>query len=126
MQKLCDGLAAFAGLMGAGGVAAAAASAHIAGGARLGNVALILLVHAVAILVLSGRAREAGSAARLWLASALVIALGATLFSADIAVLTLRGARLFPMAAPTGGVTMILGWLIASGAGLTRIARGAR
>ena len=71
MQKLYDGLAAFAGLMGAGGVAAAAASAHMAGGARLGNVALILLVHAVAVLVLSGRAREAGPSARLWLASAL-------------------------------------------------------
>jgi uncharacterized membrane protein YgdD (TMEM256/DUF423 family) len=126
MQKSYDGLAAFAGLMGAGGVVAAAASAHMAGGARLGNVALILLVHAVAVLVLSGRAREGGPAARLWLVSALVIAVGATLFSTDIALLTLRGARLFPMAAPTGGVTMILGWLIACGAGLTGLVRGSR
>ena len=126
MQKLYDGLAAIAGLMGASGVAAAAASAHMAGGARLGSVALILLVHAVAILVLSGRARDAGPAARLWVASALVIALGAALFSTDIALLTLRGARLFPMAAPTGGTTMILGWLIACGAGLTRLVRGSR
>jgi uncharacterized membrane protein YgdD (TMEM256/DUF423 family) len=126
MQKLYDGLAAFAGLMGAAGMAAAAASAHLAGGARLGNVALILLVHAVAVLVLSGRAREAGPAARIWLASAVVIALGAVLFSTDIALLTLRGARLFPMAAPTGGTTMILGWLIACGAGLTGLVRGSR
>jgi uncharacterized membrane protein YgdD (TMEM256/DUF423 family) len=126
MQKLHDGLAAFAGLMGAGGVAAAAASAHMAGGARLGQVALMLLVHAVAVLVLSGRAREAGPAARVWLASALVISLGAALFSADVALLTLRGARLFPMAAPIGGSMMILGWLIACGAGLTGLVRGVR
>ncbi len=76
--------------------------------------------------MLSGRTREEGPTARLWLASALIIAVGATLFSTDIALLTLRGARLFPMAAPTGGVTMILGWLIACGAGLTGLVRGSR
>jgi uncharacterized membrane protein YgdD (TMEM256/DUF423 family) len=116
-------LAAFAGLMGASGVAAAAASAHMPGGARLSSVALVLIAHAAAILALTLRSRETGLAARLWLVSALVLALGAALFSADIALLTLRGARLFPMAAPTGGVAMIVGWLIASGAGLAEFAR---
>jgi uncharacterized membrane protein YgdD (TMEM256/DUF423 family) len=123
MQKFIDALAAFAGLMGAGGVAAAAASAHTGGGARLATVAMILLVHAAAVLALSARAlngggREAKGNERLWLASALALAFGASLFSADIVLLTLRGARLFPMAAPTGGMTMIAGWLLASAAGL--------
>jgi uncharacterized membrane protein YgdD (TMEM256/DUF423 family) len=116
-------LAAFAGLMGAGGVAAAAASAHMPGAARLSSVALVLLAHAAAILALTLTSREAGLAARLRLASALVLAMGAALFSADVALLTLRGARLFPMAAPTGGIAMIVGWLIASGAGLAEFAR---
>ena len=118
MQKIIDALAAFAGLMGAAGVAAAAASAHIGGGARLAPVAMILLVHASAVLALSARAKETSGLARLWLVSALSLAFGAALFSADIALLTLRGARLFPMAAPTGGMTMIVGWLLASAAGL--------
>jgi uncharacterized membrane protein YgdD (TMEM256/DUF423 family) len=118
MQKIIDALAACAGLMGAGGVAAAATSAHIGGGARLANVAMILLVHAAAVLAVSARARETDGNQRLWLASALALVFGAALFSADIALLTLRGARLFPMAAPSGGMTMIAGWLLASAAGL--------
>ena len=118
MQKTIDGLAVLAGLMGACGVAAAAAAAHMPGGAPLASVAMILLVHAAALPSLTARARDAGKTARIWLASAIVLALGATLFSADVALLTLRGARLFPMAAPTGGVTMIAGWLLVSMAGL--------
>lgn len=124
MQKITDGLAAFAGLMGACGVAAAAAAAHAPGGARMASVALILLVHAAAILDVTTRAKDATS--RLWLAAALVLAFGATLFSADVSLLTLRGTRLFPMAAPTGGVTMILGWLIVAIAGLAGFSRRSR
>jgi uncharacterized membrane protein YgdD (TMEM256/DUF423 family) len=125
MRKIIDGLAAFAGLMGASGVAAAA-SAHVAGAGRLSSVALVLLAHAAAILGLTARAADGAPFARVWLASALVLALGAALFSGDIALLTLRGARLFPMAAPTGGVAMIIGWLIASGAGLAALTKSYR
>jgi uncharacterized membrane protein YgdD (TMEM256/DUF423 family) len=118
MGKILDALNAWAGLLGACGVAAAAAAAHLSGGEHMRSVALILLVHAAALLGLTARAREDSYGARLWLASALAIALGAALFSADVTLLTLRGARLFPMAAPTGGTTLILGWLIACAAGL--------
>ncbi len=127
MRKVIDGLAAFAGLMGACGVAAAAAAAHAPGGARMASVALILLVHAAALLNLATRSETAGRDApgrgRLWLAAAIVLAFGATLFSADVTLLTLRGARLFPMAAPTGGMAMILGWLIAGAAGVAGFSR---
>ena len=126
MRKIIDGLAAFAGLMGACGVAAAAASAHLPGAARLSGVALVLLAHAAAVLCLSARAKDNAPQGRAWLASALVLALGAALFSGDVALLTLRGARLFPMAAPTGGIAMIFGWLIASGAGLAGMANSYR
>ena len=85
--------------------------------------AMILLVHAAALLALAARAKESDEKPKLWLASALALALGATLFSADVALLTLRGAHLFPMAAPTGGMTMIAGWLLASAAGFAGLFR---
>lgn len=123
MRKILAALNAWAGLLGACGVAAAAAAVHLPGAENLRSVALILLVHAAALLGLTARAREGSPGARLWLASALAIASGATLFSADVTLLTLRGARLFPMAAPSGGTTMILGWLAASAAGLSDLFR---
>jgi uncharacterized membrane protein YgdD (TMEM256/DUF423 family) len=126
MRKWTDLLSALAGLLGAAGVAAAAAAAHVAGGAKLSSVALILLVHAAAVLCLCGRAREDDPAARLWCASAAILALGAALFSADVSLFILRGGRLFRMAAPIGGSTMIFGWLVASAAGLVGFARGYR
>ncbi len=123
MRKILDALNAWAGLLGACGVAAAAAAVHLPGAENLRSVALILVVHAGALLGLTARAAKNAAGARLWLASALAIALGAALFSADVALLTLRGARLFPFAAPTGGSAMILGWLIACAAGLADLFR---
>jgi uncharacterized membrane protein YgdD (TMEM256/DUF423 family) len=110
MRKAGDFLTIWAGLMGACGIGAAAASAHLAGGEHLSSVALILLVHAAAVLALITRAQDTLTP-RPWLLAAAVLTLGASLFSADVALLTLRGARLFPMAAPIGGTTMIVGWL---------------
>jgi len=113
MAKSARFLAAWAGLMGAAGVAAAAASAHVANGANMGSVALILLAHACAILALtSPRFALPG------LFAAAVMAIGASLFGADVSLLTLAGRRLFPMAAPTGGSLLIFGWLVAAFAGL--------
>lgn len=122
MRRILDALNAWAGLLGACGVAAAAA-AHRPGAENLRSVALILLVHAAALLGLTNRAREGSPGARLWLAAALAIAFGAALFSADVSLLTLRGARLFPMAAPSGGTMMILGWLAACAASLSDLFR---
>ncbi len=118
MKRILCGLTAFAGLMGACGVAAAAAAAHMPGGARLSSVALVLLVHAAAVLNLATRAGDpqvvgdSRADPRFWLAAGLALAFGAALFSSDVTLLTLRGARLFPMAAPTGGMTMIFGWML--------------
>jgi uncharacterized membrane protein YgdD (TMEM256/DUF423 family) len=122
MQKAFVAVNACAGLFGACGIAAAAAAAHMEG-ERLNSVALILLVHAAALLGLTARAEKGGLGGRLWFASALTLCLGAALFSADVSLLILRGSRLFPMAAPIGGTTMILGWLIAFFAALVDFVR---
>ncbi|MFZ1681462.1 MAG: DUF423 domain-containing protein, partial [Rhizobiaceae bacterium] len=43
--------------------------------------------------------------------AAAIIALGVALFAGDLALRAFAGTRLFPMAAPTGGIAMIAGWL---------------
>jgi uncharacterized membrane protein YgdD (TMEM256/DUF423 family) len=108
-------LLVYAGLAGAAGVALAAVGAHGNAMEPLTPAAHFLLMHvaaAVAIVAVAMRAqRPAG-----FLIAALIVLIGATLFSGDIAARTLWDTRLFPMAAPTGGTTMILGWLVLAGA----------
>ena len=110
MKSLPNALACLAALMGASGVALAAASAH-GGGNELGRTASeFLLIHAAALLGVSAHARVALSA-RAPLAVGLLLGLGAILFAADLASRAFLGDRLFPFAAPIGGSTMILGWV---------------
>jgi uncharacterized membrane protein YgdD (TMEM256/DUF423 family) len=99
-------LLALAGLMGAAGVALAAAGAHL-GGDKLSTAALFLLIHASAVAGLAG----GQTPRRGLLLAAGLLALGAFLFSGDIAARAFWGARLFPMAAPAGGMILIAGWL---------------
>ena len=98
-------LLAAAGLLGAAGVGLAAAAAH-RGGANLDVAANLLMIHAAAVaaLALAGRGG-------LLLGGATLLALGATLFAGDIALRAFAATRLFPMAAPSGGIAMMLGWL---------------
>lgn len=97
----------FAGLIGAWGVAAAAASAHGAEERMWSAVALVALAHAGAFVALSLAGRD-----RQWTRiAALAIGVGIVLFCGDMTLRSLTGHRLFPMAAPTGGVVMIAGWL---------------
>jgi uncharacterized membrane protein YgdD (TMEM256/DUF423 family) len=95
--------------MGAAGVALAAAAAH-AGGSGLDSASLMLLVHAAVVAAL---ARPGAGQAAGWpfLVVAAVLALGASLFAGDLAARAFAGGRLFPMAAPAGGLAMIAGWL---------------
>ena len=101
-----------AGLLGASGVAAAAASSH-AGADLLGPYALIALTHAPALLALGLFAQ-----ARILSVAMLILALGAIVFSADLATRHFAGHGLFPMAAPIGGMLLIAGWLAVALAGL--------
>jgi uncharacterized membrane protein YgdD (TMEM256/DUF423 family) len=100
-----------AGLMGAGGVVLAAADAHAAPGAGLAGAAYMLLFHAAALI--GGAALHAQGVLSRPLLFAVLIAwiVGATLFSGDVALRAFAGHRLFPMAAPTGGIVLIAAWL---------------
>ena len=107
-------LGSLAGLLG---VALAAAAAHIAPTGSLQTAAQFLLVHAGPLLALgglsgSGRLRPGPTR----LAAGLV--LGLVLFSGDLALRALAQTPLFPMAAPTGGILLMLGWALAALAAL--------
>lgn len=112
-----------AGLMGAAGVALAAAAAHAAPGTGLESAAHMLLFHAAAVV--GGSALLERDLLARW---PLLIALGGwvlgtALFSGDISLRAFTGNRLFPMAAPTGGTLLIVAWVmlsIAAAGGLIR------
>jgi uncharacterized membrane protein YgdD (TMEM256/DUF423 family) len=105
-------LLALAGSMGAGGIAAWSAAAHLAAGTSLDTGAYMLLFHAPAIAAIA-LALRAGALHRLFgLMAAEGLALGVILFSADIALRSLVGTPLFRLAAPIGGVIVIAGWLL--------------
>lgn len=110
MPRAAAALAAFAALMGAGGVALAALAVHADGGEYAKTSSLFLVLNAAALVGVSAHARLAEGSTRLLIAGA-ALAAGATLFSADLAARAFLGARLFPFAAPIGGSLMILSWL---------------
>jgi uncharacterized membrane protein YgdD (TMEM256/DUF423 family) len=104
-------LAGVAALMGAAGVALAAAGVHANGGKLAQRGALFLLLHAAAALAIAAHARIAAASARTLLIVGFVMEAGAILFSAELAMHVFTGERIFPFAAPIGGTTMILSWI---------------
>jgi uncharacterized membrane protein YgdD (TMEM256/DUF423 family) len=118
-------LIALAGILGAAGIMLAAAGAHMAPGVGLDSAAYMLLFHAAAVLGGAALAQQG----MLWRPAALVVlaafVLGATLFSGDIALRALTAHRLFPFAAPTGGVMLIAAWLGLVVAAIAGAMRGA-
>jgi uncharacterized membrane protein YgdD (TMEM256/DUF423 family) len=107
-----------AGLMGASGVVLAAAGAHAAPGAGLDSAASMLLFHAAAVVGAVALARQGAVIRPLLLVALVAWVLGGVLFSGDIALRAFAGHRLFAMAAPSGGVILIIGWLALAAAGL--------
>lgn len=101
-----------AGLIGASGVALAAAASHLAGDAGLQTAALLLVIHAAALTGLASLADKLPGAGRLFAFGGAALALGAALFAADLSARAFMATRLFPGAAPTGGFLMIGGWLL--------------
>jgi uncharacterized membrane protein YgdD (TMEM256/DUF423 family) len=104
--------------MGAAGISLAAAAAHAVPGAGLDAAASMLLFHAVAALGAAALAHQGLLRRPLGLAVIAAWVIGAALFSGDIALRAFVGHRLFPMAAPTGGIMLILGWLVLAVAAL--------
>lgn len=99
------------GLTGAAGVALAAAASH--GDAPfLGSASTMCLAHAPVLLALYLGYKQFRTAAL----AASILGLGTMVFAGDLVARHYLGARLFPFAAPLGGMMMMLGWLfIAAG-----------
>ena len=104
-------LIGLAGLMGAAGVALAAASAHGGDASRLASASAMLLFHATAILAVIGLLARGLLHGGIGLVAAFSFVIGAALFAGDLTLRQYAGHALFPMAAPTGGTVVILGWL---------------
>ena len=96
-----------AGLLGAAGVALSAYAAHAEGGANLTTAATFLMIHAAAVAGISA----GGTTRRGLLQAATLLVLGVVLFSGDITLRATTGASPWRMAAPTGGMMLIAGWL---------------
>ena len=103
-----------AGVLGAGGVAAAAGASHADDDRILGALSLIGLSHA-AVFVAFGLSSITAPLLR---SGALIVGIGVCLFSADLSARYFFGQALFPMSAPFGGGTIIVGWLVIAIAGL--------
>lgn len=124
MRIVHQALVALAGLLGMAGVAAAALAAHSADNPMFAVVSPILMIHAaavVAIVALSAVQKGRGGLDF----AAVLVGIGAALFSAAVLLPGLAGVRLFPMAAPTGGIAMMAGWLWLSVAAVFGFVRGA-
>lgn len=102
-----------AGLVGAVGVASAAAASHSADTRNLMAIAAICLAHGPALLALGLQARG-----RILEWSGTVLALGTIVFVADLAMREWAGGGLFTGAAPLGGGAMIIGWIGIAAAGV--------
>lgn len=106
------------GLFGFWGVAAAAAAAHITGTGPLATAASFLLVHAVLMVALPAVLNAWIAHRGLMRIGGWVLAAGVFLFTGDLTLRALVEHGLFPMAAPTGGVLVMLGWAAIGTSGL--------
>ncbi len=104
-------LASVAALMGAAGVGLAAAGVHQSGGELAERGALFLLMHAAAGLAIAAHARAESRSSLALIIVGFIMEAGATLFSAELAMRAFTGDRLFPLAAPIGGTTMLAAWI---------------
>jgi uncharacterized membrane protein YgdD (TMEM256/DUF423 family) len=103
-------LLVLAGLSGLAGVAMSAAAAHSAGGQNLETAGRFLLIHAAALvglMALAGAGLAHPMAAR---TAGWALLLGVALFAGDLTLRAFRGTALFPMAAPGGGILIMIGW----------------
>jgi uncharacterized membrane protein YgdD (TMEM256/DUF423 family) len=117
-------LIALAGVMGTAGIVLAAAGAHGKPGAGLDSAGYLLLIHAAAVIAGIVAARSGIIPRPLGLVVLWGFVLGAGLFAADVAARAYLGGRLFPFAAPTGGVILIISWLALSAAALAGLRAG--
>lgn len=108
-----------AALSGVLGVGLSAAAAHVTGG-NLTTAAQFLLFHAPALLALVALSEGGAIGPGLARLAGFVLILGLVLFCGDLSRRAFSGAALAPMAAPTGGVLLMIGWILVGAAALLR------
>lgn len=107
-------------VMGAAGVALAAAAAHVAlpPGSGLDSAAYLLMIHAVAVLAAGALTRQGLAWRPVAILAMAGFVLGGGMFAGDISMRAFAGHPLFAMAAPSGGTLLILSWLVLAVAAL--------
>ena len=104
-------LLVIAGLMGAAGITVAALGAHAYLGAGLDSAGYILLFHAAAVLGAVAAIDRGLLMRTIGLLATVGLVIGSLLFAGDVVLPIYAGFGLFPMAAPTGGVILIVSWI---------------
>ena len=117
-------LIALAGAMGATGIILTAAGAHGKPGAGLDSAGYLLLIHACATLAAAAAARQGILLRPLATVTISGFILGSVLFAADVSARAYLGHRLFPFAAPGGGIILIVSWLSLIAAALAALRAG--
>jgi uncharacterized membrane protein YgdD (TMEM256/DUF423 family) len=98
------------GVLGAAGVSAAAAAAHVANTAGMNAIAQIGLAHGAALVGLAALAQRLHRP--VWtLTAASLMAFGAGAFCLELALRHFYAISMFPNAAPIAGTAIIVGWL---------------
>lgn len=105
-------LIALAGLSGALGVGLSAAAAHLTGGAHLTTAAQFLMFHAPGLLALAALITMGAVHPALAQVAGFLLVLGLALFCGDLSRRAFAELPLFPRAAPTGGILLMLGWVL--------------
>lgn len=105
-------LIVLAGLMGASGVVLAAAGAHAKPGMGLDSASQMLLFHAPAIVAACAAIAQGLLSRPIAIVAVIAMICGTALFSGDLVMRAYLGQRLFPMAAPAGGTTLIGAWIL--------------
>lgn len=98
------------GLLGATGVALAAAGSHDGAGPLATTAGQFCVMHGGTIIALAVVAQTDKGRPFAW--AAVLLAVGTMTFAADLAAVAFAEWRPLPMAAPVGGLMMIGGWLL--------------
>ncbi len=109
MLQSLIGIAAF---LGCAGIIFAAAGAHAKPGTGLDSAGHMLLFHAPAVMAACAAIANGLVSRPFALVACCALLAGVVLFSGDLALRAYTGHRLFPMAAPTGGIVMMAGWVM--------------
>jgi uncharacterized membrane protein YgdD (TMEM256/DUF423 family) len=109
VQALLAALGALSGLLG---VALSAMARHRDGLQYLETVAQFLLFHAPALFGLAALLAIGVAQPRIGAAAGIALVIGLALFCGDLAARDFLSGPLFPMAAPTGGTLLMIGWLL--------------